>query len=183
MNYQELKGNLINLSLSGKFDVITHGCNCFCKQASGIALTISKTFGTNLFPLEVLNQKGNINKLGQIDAKLIKPDILPELKKPLWVINSYTQYNYGKNHADGDDNPLDYEALTLCLRKINKVFKGKKIGLPLIGCGLAGGIWDATKLSTEHSQFLFDSIPGFKDVKTIVKEELRDMDVTIVHFS
>jgi hypothetical protein len=32
---------------------------------------------------------------------------------------------------------LDYEALALCLRKINHTFKGKHVGLPQIGCGIA----------------------------------------------
>ena len=81
----------------------------------------------------------------------------------LFVVNSYTQYSYGRNHSDGVKNPLDYEALQLCLRKINKVFKGKKIGLPKIGCGLAGGNWSI--------------------VKKLIKAELADCDVTIVIYN
>jgi len=57
---------------------------------------------------------------------------------------------------------LDYNALTLCLRKINHKFSGHKIGLPKIGAGLAGGDWDI--------------------IKTIIERELKDMDVTIVYF-
>jgi O-acetyl-ADP-ribose deacetylase (regulator of RNase III) len=56
--------------------------------------------------------------------------------------------------------PLDYEALTLCLRKINKIFSGKKIGLPQIGSGLAGGNWNR--------------------IQSIIQQELRDCDVTVV---
>ena len=78
----------------------------------------------------------------------------------LTVVNSYTQYKYGKNHSDGVQRPLDYEALTLCMRKINETFKGKHIGLPKIGCGLAGGSWDM--------------------VKKIIQKELCDCDVTVV---
>ena len=80
----------------------------------------------------------------------------------LYVVNAYTQYYYGKNHPDGINKPLDYEALTLCLRKMNHIFKGKHIGLPgLIGCGLAGG--DKNK------------------VKSIIKKELKDCNVTICY--
>ena len=78
----------------------------------------------------------------------------------MYIVNSYTQYLYGKNHADGVSKPLDYDALTLCMRKINHVFKGKHIGLPTIGAGLAGGDWNR--------------------IKSIIQTELKDCDVTVV---
>ena len=82
----------------------------------------------------------------------------------LIVVNSYTQYKYGSNHIDGVKKPIDYEALTLCMRKINHIFAGKHIGLPgLIGCGLAGGKEEI--------------------VKEIIKKELKDCDVTIVYLN
>lgn len=94
------------------------------------------------------------------------------------VVNAYTQFMYGINHIDGVSKPLDYEALTLCLKKINYIFKGKHIGLPLIGCHLAGGIWDVNSPSVT-----FGMIKGInKDVKTIIQEELKEINVTIVHY-
>jgi O-acetyl-ADP-ribose deacetylase (regulator of RNase III) len=30
-------GDLIKLALKGEFDVIVHGCNCFCQMGAGIA--------------------------------------------------------------------------------------------------------------------------------------------------
>jgi len=63
--------------------------------------------------------------------------------------------------TDGVSKPLDYEALTLCMRKINHIFKGKHIGLPgFIGGGLAGG--DVSK------------------IREIIKKELKDCKVSIV---
>ena len=59
--------------------------------------------------------------------------------------------------------PADYEALILCLRKINLKFKGKKVVLPLICGGLAGG--DPDK------------------IKNIIKSELKDCDSTLVLFN
>ena len=32
-----IKGNLISLALAGEFEVIIHGCNCFCTMGAGIA--------------------------------------------------------------------------------------------------------------------------------------------------
>ena len=160
--YKEVKGDLISLALkSGAFDAIAHGVNCFCTQKSGLAPQMVNAFETDTFKLEQSKYKGDIRKLGNIDYKLFYQFMTG---KQLIVINAYTQFNYGKNHSDGVDKPLDYEALTLCMRKINHIFAGKHIGLPgLIGCGLAGG-----KEET---------------VKEIIKKELTDCDVTIVYLN
>lgn len=158
--YREIKGDLIQLAKQGAFDVITHGCNCFCTMGAGIAPQMAKAFGCGsnrgIFKLEDHMTAGDINKLGQIEAKRINN----EPNKTINVVNSYTQYNYGRNHADGDESPVDYDAITLCMRKINRLFKGKTIGLPKIGAGLAGGDWVV--------------------IKAIIQKELKDMDVTVV---
>ena len=173
MKYNEIHGDLIQIAHQFKFDVITHGCNCHCTMGAGIAPQMAKAFGCNTFKMEGHEYKGDINKLGTIDYELLHfsawdqrfqryPDEGDEILHKMYVVNSYSQYNYGANHADGVARPLDYEALTLCLRKINKIFSGKKIGLPLIGCGLAGGD---------------ESI-----VKPLIRRELGDCDVTLVLF-
>lgn len=189
MKFEIIKGNLIDKALAGEFDVIAHGCNCFCIQKAGIAAQMSKAFNTDNFEYFVSESpslKGNFMKLGTIDwsafVKVLPFDNeyiqLPKHKSQLYkgcdhyltVINAYTQYNLGAN--------LDYEALTLCMRKINHLFKNKHIGLPKIGCGIAGGIWDIMELTTELAKIQFEN-KHFKDVKTIIKEELKDCDVTI----
>ena len=171
MGYKIIKGDLISLSLKGEFDVIVHGVNCFCTQKSGLAPQMVKAFGTDKFSKEQPLLKGDINKLGDIEYKYYDlennkaipiPIFVYQSKYDLTVINAYTQYNYGKNHSDGVDKPLDYEALTLCMRKINRIFAGKKIGMPKIGCGLAGGDWNT--------------------VEKIIKTELKNCNVTIVEY-
>jgi len=162
--YKEIEGDLIKLALEGKFDLIAQGNNCHNVQGAGLAPQMVKAFGTDKFPLEEPKYKSDINKLGQIDYKIcpivIKNNGESELSDVI-VINCYTQYNYGKNHIDGVEKPVDYEAITMCMRKINHIFKGKHIGLPyVIGCGLAGG--------------------DINIVLPIIKRELKDMDVTIV---
>ena len=37
-------GDLIDMALEGHFDVIVHGCNCFCAMGAGIAKQIKETF-------------------------------------------------------------------------------------------------------------------------------------------
>lgn len=157
MAYQEITGDLIKLANQGQFNVITHGCNCFCVMGAGIAPQMAKAYGCDGFPLEASHFRGNISKLGQIEYHKVKVN---EDKDDLWVVNSYTQYGLGTNHNDGTKQPLDYEALTLCLRKINKIFKGLKVGLPQIGAGLAGGDWNV--------------------IKQIIETELKDCETTVV---
>jgi len=127
-----IKGNLITLAQSGAFDVISHGCNCFCQMGAGIAPQMAKAFGADQFPMESDSYKGSFNKLGNIDFQYNR-------KYNVAVVNAYTQYGFGRNHANGTSVPLDYLALEMCMKKINFEFKGTKVGLPWIGCGLAGG--------------------------------------------
>lgn len=171
MAYSEINGDLIKLAKEGHFDVISHGCNCWNQMGAGIAPQMASAFGCNKFQKELPEYKGDINKLGTIDYETLHfsnwdqkfekyPDEGDKILYSLIVVNSYTQYNYGPNHKDGDKRPIDYEALTLCMRKMNLIFKGKHIGLPMIGDGLAGGDWNR--------------------IKQIIQTELSDCDVTIV---
>ena len=168
INY--IDGDLIKLTLEGKFDVITHGCNCLSTMGAGIAVPMKNTFGCDKFEMELWGP--DIEKLGNIDHQTF---VLGE--KAIWsledaknnrnepeltVVNSYTQYNYGRNHKDGAVAPFDYEAFTLCMRKINKVFSGKRIGMPKIGAGLAGGDWER--------------------IEKIIATSLKDCQVTIVNY-
>lgn len=173
MSYNEVDGDLIKLTLAGHFDVIAHGANCFCTMRSGIAPQMAKAFGCDHFPLErkfettygpdgddpfdiPTHNEGNINKLGQIEyvpmgiknGRVLAAFTIPRSPdiKVVTVVNAYTQYRYGSlHHPDGDIKPVDYDAITLCMRKINHQFKGQHIGLPKIGAGLAGGDWNIIK--------------------------------------
>ena len=185
MKYQEIYGDLIELAKQGKFNVIAHGCNCFCTMGAGIAVPMKEAFGCDKFPMELTEEqiysgsddgdwytqdtknRGDINKLGQIDYKTIayntntgrllmgysfpKPDYIVEFT----VVNAYTQYHWNR-----DTKPFDYEAFTLCMRKMNHTFKGMHIGLPQIGSHLAGGDWEL--------------------IKVIIQKELKHCDVTVV---
>jgi O-acetyl-ADP-ribose deacetylase (regulator of RNase III) len=151
MNYQEIEGNLITLAKEGLFDVIAHGCNCFCRMKRGIAPQMAEAFGCDKYPLESHGQTGNIDKLGQINYR----SLFTKGSNRLVVVNAYTQYQWGT-----ESKPFDYEAFTLCMRKINHTFKGKHIGLPQIGSHLAGGDWEI--------------------IKEIIKKEFKDCTVTVV---
>lgn len=163
-------GDLIKLSLSGQFDVIVHGCNCLSTMGAGIAPQMAKEFGCDRYEMEMWGP--TVEKLGNIDYETVVlgenaiwslSDYKNNRNEPeLTVVNAYTQYSYGLNHADGVAQPFDYEAFTVCMRKINVAFREKHIGMPRIGAGLAGGDWNL--------------------IETIIKKELKDCKVTIVNY-
>lgn len=167
--FKEITGDLFEGIFKGHYDIVCQGNNCFNIQGAGIVIPFKKHFQTDKFPMELRGQ-GDINKLGQIDFKpfTITKGVVSDYNKDvvgdfnIYVVNCYTQYGFGMNHEDGNKAPIDYEALTLCMRKINKIFKGKRVGLPLIGGGLAGGNPDRIKL--------------------IMQTELKDCDATLVLF-
>lgn len=156
-----VKGDLISMALSGEFDVIGHGCNCLSTQGAGIAKQMVATFGTDKFPMELRGRA--FTKLGNIDYQIKSLFLGPDHTKELRVVNMYTQYRYGKNHSDGDIKPIDYDALALCFKKLNHLFSGKKIGLPWIGCGLAGGSKEI--------------------VKGLMEKHLTDVDLIVVEYN
>lgn len=152
MPYKKVNGDFVYMARGGKFEVIAHGCNCFCNMNKGIAPLIAKYFRCDKYRLEQPKYKGDINKLGMIDFESFW---IPRHTMYVDVINCYTQYEYGNDRVY-----LDYDALSLCLRKINKIFAGKNIGMPRIGCGGGGGEWAI--------------------VDKIIEKELTDLNVTVV---
>lgn len=145
MEYKEIEGDLLQMCNEGMFDYIAHGCNCHKFMGAGIAKKISQEF-PDAFLADNQDKRLPTERLGDFTCSL-------RYYGTTVIINLYTQYHPGKN--------LDYEALTLSLRKVNMLFPNTTIGLPKIGCGIAGGDW--------------------KRVKEIIKRELRDMkSVTVV---
>ncbi len=144
-SYKEITGDLIALAKEKQFDIIAHGCNCLKTMGAGIALTIGKEFPSAKLA-DSSDSRLNMERLGDMTVATTKEGFL--------VLNLYTQFNLGKD--------LQYPALALCFYKINSIYPNKSIGLPLIGCGIAGGEW--------------------KIVKSMIKSLLKDMHVTVVHY-
>jgi O-acetyl-ADP-ribose deacetylase (regulator of RNase III) len=136
---QVLKGDLIQLALSGKFDVIIHGCNCFCNMGAGIAGQIREVF-PDAYLADTKTRSGDKNKLGHYSQATSRIE-----GKPLTIINGYTQYHYA-----GSAVLVDYDAIASMFSLIKIDFAGKKIGYPRIGAGLAGGDWKRIKAIIDH---------------------------------
>ena len=127
----EVDGDLIRLAREGYFDVIVHGCNCFCEMSAGIARSIRSEF-PEAYEADLATEKGDLSKLGTC-SEAVSGGIV--------VVNAYTQY-----HFKGKGVLVDYDALREALRWVRQCHTGKRIGLPRIGTGLARGNWAVIQL-------------------------------------
>ena len=125
-----MRGDLIALAESGRFDVIVHGCNCFCTMGAGIARGIKSAF-PDAFEADCATPSGWRDKLGTCSVSLCQT-----AHGQLWVVNAYTQYK-----PTGPLPLVDEEAVRTCFAWVAQRFATARIGIPKIGAGLAGGDW------------------------------------------
>ena len=139
-----IKGDLIQLFKDGQFDVLIHGCNCFNTMGAGIAKQIKNEF-PEAYKADCQTEAGSHMKLGFYSYCFID-----DLNS--YIINAYTQYNYGGEH------PLSYPALYNVFSILNKdlEIQKRKIGIPMIGAGLAGGDWEHIKELINQATPLLD---------------------------
>jgi O-acetyl-ADP-ribose deacetylase (regulator of RNase III) len=126
------KGNLLDLAEAGEFDIVVQGCNCFNTMGGGIAREIRERY-PEVAAVDAKTKKGDYNKLGNWTEHMA----IGRHREPqsyYTIINAYTQYNM----SQGTD-VFEYTAFQLILEKLTFVYPGKRIGLPYIGMGLAGG--------------------------------------------
>jgi len=151
--YKEIEGDLIVLAKAGKFDIIGHGCNCFATMQAGIAKPIKEAFPEAY--------KADQNWKATPEKRLGSFTVGENIKYGVMVVNFYTQFMPGPD--------LRIKALESSFREFATVMKETlseddieaiNIGLPLIGCGIAGGDW--------------------KEVSKLIRKELKDFNVTIV---
>jgi O-acetyl-ADP-ribose deacetylase (regulator of RNase III) len=120
-----IKGDLLELGKANEFDIILHGCNCFCVMGAGIAAQIARQFpDAQLADAETI--RGDAGKLGTYTVGM---------SGRLVILNCYTQYSTSSTGAD----VFEYTAFERVLDKIAHRFGAWRIGMPLIGMGLAGG--------------------------------------------
>ena len=135
-------------------DVLIHGCNCHNTMGAGVALYVKRNY-PEAYEEDKRTIRGDKDKLGNytyVDTTHFF------YGTPITIVNAYTQYGF----ADFK-NPVavDYGAIESVMKQINVLYKGKKIIMPRIGCGLAGGDWE--------------------EVKKIIDECLTDCDVEVYY--
>lgn len=146
---KQVTGDLIDQALNGEYDVIVQGCNCMNQMGKGIALTIKMIF-PEAYVADCETVKGDINKLGTISTATVTVK-----GKPLTIVNGYTQYSW-----KGDGVLADYDAIRNVMLQVKAQYTGKKIGIPLIGAGLARGDWAV--------------------ISSIIKDAMQGEDITVV---
>ena len=106
---ETIKGNLITLAQQGQFDVIAHGCNCFCQMGGGIAKAIKSEF-PEAYQADCQTEKGGKDKLGSCTYATCQV-----VGGTCVVVNAYTQYDYR-----GKGRKVDYDALRDCMQWIKQ---------------------------------------------------------------
>jgi O-acetyl-ADP-ribose deacetylase (regulator of RNase III) len=119
-------------------------------MGAGIAPQIKAKY-PEAYEADCKTTSGDITKLGTITHT--------ENTTPI-VVNIYSQYDT-KGRRQGKID-LDYDALRSGLREVKNKFSGKRIGMPKIGAGLAGGDWNI--------------------IEKMIEEEMRGEYVTIVNY-
>lgn len=133
------EGDLLDKFDNGDFDFIIHGCNCQNVMGAGIAKAIADRYPEAKKADDKLhsefNERGwpSNNMLG-----LCSVAYLPRTRTS-GIINLYTQEFPGRIPLD--EKELFLDNLFIGLRSVFSdliTLENVKIGLPLIGCGIAG---------------------------------------------
>ena len=151
-----IKGDLIKMGKDNEFDIIMHGCNCFCVMGAGIAAQVAQQFpDAEIADAETV--RGDAGKLGTYTVGM---------HGRLVILNCYTQYSTSSTGAD----VFEYTAFERVLDKISHRFGKWRIGLPLIGMGLAGG--DAERILPMIERFA-DRVAQLGGSVTLVEWEKK----------
>lgn len=151
-----VNGDLIQLGKDNEFDIIIQGCNCFNTMGGGLAPQIAKNFpDAEMADNETV--RGDPGKLGTYTIGM---------SGRLVILNAYTQYSMSRNGED----VFEYNAFERVLDKIQYRFGKWRIGLPLIGMGLAGG--DAERIMPMIERFA-DRVERQGGSVTLVKWEKK----------
>ena len=116
--------------------IIAHVCNDLGQWGKGFVLPLGKRYpDAEKAYREWAKRKTNpLFALGQVQFVEVSPQ--------LWVANMIGQHGIFKR---GGEPPIRYDALRECLRSVC-VFAAEhqaSVQMPRIGCGLAGGKWEA----------------------------------------
>ena len=153
-----IKGDLVKLALDGEFDVIVHGCNCFCTMGAGIARQIAETFPM-AEKVDRATISGDKDKLGCCTISWH----YREDGSALIILNGYTQYFIASSE---NPNVVSYDAVQSVFNRIASICKNPnksmRVGYPAIGAGLAGGDWNV--------------------ISAIIEGELKGLDHTFVEY-
>ncbi|MCK5617435.1 macro domain-containing protein [Candidatus Pacearchaeota archaeon] len=134
MSVVQIEGDLIQLAMQGKFDVIIHGANCRNVMDSGIAAQIKHQLPEAFeADREFASEHEPEDMLGNYSYTDVQRG-----RHSFYVVNAYTQLSFGPGLQ------ISYEAVKQVFTKIDRDFSCYHLSLayPLIGAGLGGGDWE-----------------------------------------
>lgn len=132
MRINAIDGDLIKLYDNGHFNVVGHGCNCIHAMKNGIAKTFVEYTSGKIADADRTSVYGDVNKMGEYTVLPFKHGL---------IYNLYTQFipaykNTTAVHWQSVRNALQSSIVDAKQRLPNSEIN---YGIPLIGCGLAGG--------------------------------------------
>ena len=147
MSVNIINGDMVkHLCSADHFDAYAHQCNCFGNMGKGIAPQLAKVV-SGLLSVDKQSGIGNKNKLGTFTfAKHQNGSV---------VYNVYGQYNYGRGKQT-INSELRKGLVAVRQHMIDNNLK--TLGLPFIGCGLAGGDWEGFVYPTIKAIFEDNSV-------------------------
>lgn len=128
---------------NGDFEIFAHGCNCQRCMGAGIARLV-KEIWPEAWQADMATKKGS-EKLGTCGYVWTSGR---------WIVNAYTQDKFG-----GGKVRADYQAIESCFKDIAAFMREKglkKLTIPKIGAGLAGGDWNVIGPIIERAMADFD---------------------------
>jgi O-acetyl-ADP-ribose deacetylase (regulator of RNase III) len=150
---KEVYGNLLTLSKKGEFNLIGHGCNTYTTMGAGIAGQIAK-----VYPKAVAADKAYWALMRKQFPETFHSMMLGTLSVAHYsnvsILNIYSQITPGPDFRIG--------GLIVACTTINKIYEGKKIGLPIIGAGIGGGTIENTL--------------------SVYEKHLKNIELTVVHY-
>lgn len=137
---KEVKGSVLTL----KNGIIVHGCNSKGKMNSGIAKSIRATYPG---AYRVYMQEFYKNGLFLGGVTYYRHPAAADGSQ-IVIANAITQENYGR---EKDVVYVDYQAVSACFDDIARTARIMQLPVhfPLIGCGLANGIWPEVSVRIE----------------------------------
>jgi len=141
MSVKIIKGDMVESYKNNELDAYAHQCNCFCRMGRGIAPLLAKV-NPEVRKVDNATVGGDRDKLGDFSVA--------ETEGLSLMFNIYGQYHWSK-YKEAPNRNTSYAALEEGLSKVKEWLEfdnvyPKTLGLPLIGCGLAGGDWEGVVL-------------------------------------
>lgn len=155
-------GDLIEAMKNHEVDAIAHQANCFHKMKSGIAPQIARAWSPAVTLADEQTEYGSRGKMGYASRAFTEDGL---------VFNIYGQYHWNRNDPEYGTS---YEHLASGFKLVRTYMDLSKIthlGIPLIGCGLAGGDWGIVSGLIEE---VFKDWPGQITVYTLTLIEGLD---------